>query len=475
MPSDSTNFDKFQSGQPRRPRVGVLGATFGTGNLGVDALGLSMVQGLVTAIPEVEILYQSWDISRPVTIRIGKNSVECEPLAIRRKGTLRHRDGLLQIRRMAKLRRWLAARSIPQLPTFSNTLKQLLNCDAILDASAGDSFATIYGQEVFWYQTQIKILCLELGIPLILMPQTYGPFHDEQSSEIAAAILSRSAMVCSREAEGLQEVKKLCGDRPPQRLVRVPDMAFLLEPRKTQLPARFLQARDNNAACIALNISGLLYFSKDSFGLRTDYRQLASQLLKWALSVPNSHVLLVPHVITSTDFSGTKKPRHPSSGTTDTAACHKLISELDETASARVDVLSPPEDPAQAKYAMSLCNFFVGARMHAFIGAVSQYVPGALLAYSKKAEGLASLLGIGDSVVDMRSTSIADCINEVNTLYQHRQATQSHLQERVPLAQAELVRFFKEDIAPIVLGGTRPLPTHHFQTERKPLKKEVLS
>ncbi len=451
----AANLHSETTDRSARPRVGVLGATLGTGNLGVDALGKSMVQGLVSAVPDVEIVYQCWDLRLPVKIPCGDTIVDCEPMAIRRKNSLRHRDGLPQIHRMAKLRSWLSTRSMPQLPTVSQALKQLLGCDAILDISAGDSFANIYGDDVFWYQTQLKLLCLELGLPLILMPQTYGPFYDESSRRIAADILSRATLVCSREEQGLREVAQLCGDRPPQRSVRVPDVAFLLEPEELELPVGFQHAVQANRPCIAINVSGLLYFARRSFGLRADYKQFCHELVQWALSVPDSFVLLLPHVVAPTFFPGARNPQRAVVDTTDTAACEAVLSDLDASHAERVEILKNANDPATAKFAMMHCDYFVGARMHAFIGASSQCVPGSLLAYSKKAAGLANLLGIGDSVVDLRSDTTEECLAKIGSQYQRRQSTREHLEARVPSAKSELHRFFSEEVAPIVLGVSK--------------------
>ena len=465
-----------KSENPGRPRVAVLGATLGTGNLGVDALGMSMVQGIVSAVPDVEVVYQTWDLRIPARIPVGDRVVECEPLAIRRRGSLRNRDSLTQMQRSARLRRWLSQRSMPQLPNFSRALSQLLSCDVVFDVSAGDSFANIYGDQVFWYQSQIKLLCLELGLPLVLMPQTYGPFSSEQSAELAGQIVSRSTLVCSREAEGLAEIRSLCGDRTPPKMARVPDMAFMLEPRPMELPAGLEAALSEETPRIALNVSGLLYFAKRSFGLQCNYAELSSALLKWALQIPASRVLLVPHVVAPTLHPSAKTPRVSSPDTTDTKACEHLYDSLREEDRGRVDVLRAPSDPAEAKYAMSRCDFFVGARMHAFIGASSQCVPGALLAYSKKAEGLASLMDFGDAVIDLRCTSIEECVAEVAAQYERRDATHAHLSERIPRAQTELRRFFTDEVAPLITGRAPENSDSPLPYDTKDLDKaEVLS
>lgn len=437
---------------PRPPRVAVLGAALGTGNLGVDALGMAMVQGLVTAMPDVQILYQAWDTRLRIAIPHGDTLIECEPLAIRRRGSLRFRDGLQQVQRLGQLRRWLSARSITKVPAFSRTLQQLLSCDAILDVSAGDSFANIYGDEVFWYQSQIKLLCLDLGLPLVLMPQTYGPFHDETSRSIAGEILSRATLACSREAAGLEEVRQLCGSRPPQKLARIPDMAFLLEPQNTTLPNALAQARASEIPCIAINVSGLLFFGKRNFGLNLEFRRFIQRVTEWALSLPQSHVLLVPHVIAPSLQPNSKNTKVPSADRTDFVACKQLLETLSPTARQRISLLPEPRTPGEAKFAMSQCDYFIGARMHAFIGAASQCVPGSLLAYSKKAEGLASLLDIADNVVDMRKLTADECLAAVDRQYQHREAMRQTLEQRVPQARDEIHQFFSEQIVPIIRG-----------------------
>lgn len=456
----------------RPPRVAVLGATMGTGNLGVDALGKSMVQGLVGAMPNVEILYQCWDHRLPLQIRCGERIVDCEPIAIRRKNSIINRDGVLQMRRMGRWRKLLEKRSLPQLIPSSQALRQLLSCDAVVDVSAGDSFANIYGDEVFWYQTQLKLLCLELGLPLVLMPQTYGPFFDEPSQQIAADILSRTTLVCSREKQGLADIEKLCRDRRMPPMVRVPDMAFLLEPEEMELPTRMQNALQAAGPCIAINVSGLLYFARREFCLRDDFAQFTQRLLQWALSIPNSFVVLVPHVVAPTYFAGKKGANRSLVDTTDTAACEALLTELEPSLAERVAVLPNSGDPAKAKYAMMQCDYFVGARMHAFIGASSQCVPGSLLAYSKKAEGLANLLGIGDSVVDLRSDTISECLEKINRQFELRGQTKEHLEQRVPEAKNELLGFFADEIAPIVLGESKLSPSCASDSHQHELENE---
>jgi colanic acid/amylovoran biosynthesis protein len=447
----------------RRPRVCVLGAALGTGNLGVDALGISMVQGLLRALGDVDIVYQCWDTNRPVEIPLADHLHRCEALAIRQRPSWKRFNGVLQLQRFAKWRR--RPTPLARLAWFSPVIRQLTTCDVAIDVSAGDSFSDIYGQHVFWYQTQIKQLCLDLGLPLILMPQTYGPFASAEAAHTAGGILSQATLVATREQQGESDVIRLCGKRSKPPVVRTPDMAFTLVPTPTPLPELMHDRGDETV--IGLNVSGLLYFGRRELDLCADYVQLTHRLLAWALSMPRTRVLLIPHVVRPTwapAVSETDDPSHshnndatrtkPDSAddTDDLAACRAVLAMVPADQRHRVAKLRGANNAAQAKYAVGHCDFFIGARMHAYIAAVSQATPAVVLAYSKKAAGLAELVGVGEAVVDMRTLDVENCLAAIDRLYQQRHAQQQRLEATVPLVQEAVRDFFATRLAPLILA-----------------------
>ena len=443
------------------PRVGVLGATLGTGNLGVDALGAAAVQGLVSIAPDIEISYQSWTHD-PVDVQFGARVHRCEPLVVRRRGTVRRPDGVTQLRRLAKWRDRLGPGLTGSLAGLSRAWTALTACDVVLDVSAGDSFADIYGEEVFWYQSQLKLLCLDLGIPLVLLPQTIGPFRSDVAREVAAEIVSQTALVGCRETAGVDEIARLCGAGAMPPIAESPDMAFLLDPSPTALPERAERhVATGEGPLIAVNVSGLLYFGKRSFGLACDYRDVAMALVRWALEKEGARVLLVPHVLPRPATLGASAP---TSDCTDNEACEDLIGRLRPDERGRVDFLLGADHPGKAKHAMARCDFFVGARMHAFIGAVSQHTPGALLAYSKKAEGTTKTIEIEDAVVDLRALAVDAIVAEVDRRYDERGRLADVLRETVPEAKSRIEAFFQRDLKPLLYGeASRPLPSHNDQ------------
>ena len=61
---------------------------------------------------------------------------------------------------------------------FWKEFKILLNeCNIILDITHGDSFSDIYGKKWLIQTNLLKSFVLLNNKPLVLMPQTYGPFN----------------------------------------------------------------------------------------------------------------------------------------------------------------------------------------------------------------------------------------------------------------------------------------------------------
>ncbi|MDG1360637.1 MAG: hypothetical protein P8P71_09365, partial [Phycisphaerales bacterium] len=79
---------------------------------------------------------------------------------------------------------WLGQRVNPGL-------RAIVESDVVVDVSGGDSFTDMYPDDRIHNIAGIKELVLDQGRPLLLLPQTYGPF--DQSLERASRIVRRSA------------------------------------------------------------------------------------------------------------------------------------------------------------------------------------------------------------------------------------------------------------------------------------------
>ena len=252
----------------------------------------------------------------------------------------------------------------------SGFLADVRACDIMLDICGGDSFTDIYPDKRFAYVASTKIITILSGKPLVLSPQTIGPFSRQPHSAIAGWIIARARAVFARDALSVAAVAALA---PGVAAREVVDVAFALPytPR-AKTPGR-LQ--------IGLNVSGLLmnggYAGGNEYRLGYDYPALTRRLIEALLARGDCDVHLVPHVLA---------PHLPADD--DGAAADRL--KADYPALIRHPDFTSASD---AKSFISGLDFLVGARMHATIAAFSSGVPVVPVSYSRKFEGLFGALG----------------------------------------------------------------------------------
>lgn len=259
----------------------------------------------------------------------------------------------------------------------------------VIDIGGGDSFADIYGWERFARMHLQKYMAHLAGVPLVLAPQTIGPFASPLARRVALASIRRSAIVSTRDALSTTALREMGYDGS---VIEASDVALRL-PYDPPTPRS-----SGGSARVGLNVSGLLmaggYTGNNMFGMRSDYPTLVRRILTTFRALPDApEIHLVPHVIT---WGG-------GGVEDDLAACRLLAGEFPGT------ILAPTfTTPSEAKSHIARMDFFMGARMHACIAAFSAGVPVVPMAYSRKFAGLFGSLGY-DQTVDC-TTMEADTI-----------------------------------------------------------------
>lgn len=238
-------------------------------------------------------------------------------------------------------------------------------CDCVIDIGGGDSFTDIYGPKRFAFLLWSKAVVIARGKPLILAPQTIGPFTRPVQKRLAAWAMARASAVFCRDPMSFDFAKALS---PRARLVRSVDVAFALPFERTE--ARHERPR------IGINVSGLLYNRgydrKSSFGMEIDYPRYVDSLLEALASRSDLDIIIVPHVLSDA------VPVDDDRGVADMlVARHPWLKRAPDFA-----------DPVAAKSFISRLDFLTGARMHACIAAYSSGVPVLPVAYSRKFAGL---------------------------------------------------------------------------------------
>lgn len=287
----------------------------------------------------------------------------------------------------------------------SSYLKQLKACDLILDIGAGDSFSDIYGRKHFFFLCLTKFFALFFSKPLVMSPQTIGPFSEKWASVAAKLIMKRAVRVFARDGLSMRLLEKLGLEENSQEVI---DVAF-------RLPFEKKSFENNSKTKVGINISGLLYNGgytrNNQFGLSLDYVELINKVISGFVSMDNVEVHLVGHVIADS---------FPVED--DYAVIQELAKKFEGV------VVAPKFSmPSEAKSYISGLDFFTGARMHACIGAFSSGVAVVPMAYSRKFNGLFNSLDyfeIADLKVDSLEKAYDSILDGFNRRYELKRAVE---------------------------------------------------
>ncbi|MCW2620451.1 MAG: hypothetical protein JWL64_53 [Frankiales bacterium] len=299
----------------------------------------------------------------------------------------------------------------------------LRDCEVAFDIGEGDSFADIYGRRRLARVMGLRTVVQRLRIPVIMAPQTVGPFGSEVSRRWAGFALQHAQHVWTRDLESFGAVRVLA---PKARTSLASDVAFRLtyEPPPARVAAR---------PRIGVVPSGLLASGKGlGLALATDYPAFIEQLVAQLGEAGEVH--LVPHVLGRTDS-------HDS----DVALCERLAARHPGT------VLAPSFVTAsEAKSYLAGLDVVLSSRMHACVGAISAGVPALPLAYSPKFFGLFASLGY-DAQVDLRTAGTSAAVQASVDFVAEADTWRLRAVEALALAKSRLEAY--EDSVVEVLGG----------------------
>lgn len=257
------------------------------------------------------------------------------------------------------------------------TWQAFKRCDLFIDLTAGDSFSDIYGQYIFDSETNVKLLVKKLNKPLILGPQTYGPYEKKTNLSKAIKTIEKADVVISRDMKSVDYLSQYT----KKKIEVTTDLAFML-------PYENEYEKNGDKIRVGINVSGLLVRQKtESTSLttqfKTDYETYLTSVVDWLLEKDCYEIYAIPHV-----------------GNDGLDLFRKIYGD-------KINYKGPYKDPISAKNDIASMDIFIGSRMHATIAAFSSGVCTIPVAYSRKFSGLFNHLNY-DYIID-----IADMTTDV--------------------------------------------------------------
>jgi polysaccharide pyruvyl transferase WcaK-like protein len=231
--------------------------------------------------------------------------------------------------------------------------------DLVLDMRWGDSFSDIYGIRRLAAMNSLSLLARRANVPVVMGPQTIGPFKSRLGRRIGLQALHSATAVITRDSTSAQYSRSL--GRTPD--AESTDVVFAIPVSDHQ-----------KKADVAVNVSGLLW-QRNPHVDYVAYRETVVDLCN-SLVEAGRRVTIFSHVLDSPD---------PDNDEPALAALHTQLES-------RVERFTP-SSLEEVRAFCSSARIVVGSRMHACLNSLSVGTPAIPLSYSRKFEPLLGDLG----------------------------------------------------------------------------------
>lgn len=269
---------------------------------------------------------------------------------------------------------------------FTRFGKIIRNLRWVAAINGGDGFSDIYSSETFISRLHETNIAMKCNMPVIILPQTIGPFKEESNRVIANRILQYATRIYVRDDKFIEELNSM-----GLKYEMTKDLSAYMKPQPFDI--------DIEPNAVGLNVSGLTYSNtfRTLSGQFASYQYLMKAIVRYFQS-QNVPIYLIPH---SYNYN------HPEESNDDLVAIRDLYAKLEDRTNVHVidrDMISP-----QVKYVISRMSFFIGTRMHANFAAIYTKVPLFGLAYSYKFQGAFEANGIYDSTAMINNITEEEC------------------------------------------------------------------
>lgn len=262
----------------------------------------------------------------------------------------------------------------------------------------GDGFSDIYGDGDFIRRMNQTFVLWKKNIPLIMLPQTVGPFKKKENYDLAVKIMRYAKEIYVRDGKFIPEFEKL-----GLKYTQTKDISSFMVPEPWDIEIA--------PKAVGLNVSGLAYCNT-FHGLEGQfdaYPELIDRLINH-FRQKGCTVYLIPHSYTY----------NCPDDNDDMVACRQAYERL--TDKSNVVLVDKDMTAPQVKYVISQMTFFMGARMHANFAAIYTGVPVFGTAYSYKFEGAFNANGLDGKkqtamLNNMKQSEIDAYIQKIDAFY----------------------------------------------------------
>lgn len=268
---------------------------------------------------------------------------------------------------------YLLAAKLSLILPWSYLCKILKKVMFVAAINGGDGFSDIYGDQKFnncIFDCKLSVIS---NVPLIVLPQTIGPYEKKSNYKWAKKILQHAKNVFVRDEKFVDELQKM-----NVKYELTEDLSAYMKPDPIDIEIK--------ERSVGLNISGLAYSNnyRNLAGKFASYPILVEKIIK-SFQQMGCTVYLIPH---SYNYG---RPDFADDDYEVTKIVYDKLIDKNNVVFVDKNLKSP-----QIKYVISRMTFFIGTRMHANFAAIYTKTPVFGLAYSYKFAGAFKANGLSE-------------------------------------------------------------------------------
>lgn len=384
------------------------------GNRGCEALVRSTLQLLKAQFGQVEVLVPSF---RPDLDKKNWPTAEAEGVKFVR--AIDYPSELIWWGRAQTLFPFTQNLFLPNYTLPGDIEADLASVDALL-LIGGDNITLDYGFGSLIWHARFAEHAQRLGKPVMIWGASIGPFTSNPVAERYMKKFLRSVNAITVRETISESYLRSIGVAENVKLVA--DPAFVMNSIPVDILDALLPAPLKNGI-LGFNVSPLICKFRPKGESENVLLSEVADFLRQAVIKHNLSILLLPHV----------DPLDGSTNNSDSYYMNKLLPMLADVKT-QVALIPDNLNAPQLKHVLSQCRFFIGARTHATIGALSKLVPTISIAYSIKAKGLnKDLFGDESFVVETPSVSCTSLLASLELLIGNEAKIRHELNERIPI------------------------------------------
>jgi len=316
----------------------------------------------------------------------------------------------------------------------AEALERLKGCRVVVSYS-DDSFKespSLLPLNIYWMVTWWSVLISRtweiflakfLGKPLVMFPNSVGPFRTWIGRFLSKLALNRCDRILVREPISYDKVEHL-GIKVPKILTT--DTTLLFNSKSNALI--------ENYSYPVVGVSSGIYSRSLSKSEVNRYILAHAKALDKAIEKYGFSIVFMPHYVSGFRYD-------------DLEICRLVLSEMKNAENAKIVNASNVEE---FKALINRMDMVISSKMHPAIFAVSAYVPSLYVVYDHKQTGFFMSLGMNDCVISLREITSEKLLSKIDYVWSKRKRIKALLRKRIPILQKHLKESAALAMAPFI-------------------------